>query len=142
MIETPSMAREMSAHGLMEDTLLAIGESGIDIVLRFFQRFYAAFPEERARFCNRNSSEGLMVNEMLAMLLAQAAHEPWLATMMRAQVNTHHDHGDIALGQYRQAFAMLLAVLAEAAGPAWTPSAAQAWDDSAADLYALIERFY
>ncbi len=131
-----------SAHEQMLASLDLVGESGVDIVPLFFARFYAQWPDERARFCNRASSEGLMVNEMLAMLLAFAAQEPWLPTMMRAQVNTHHDHGDIALEQYRTTLAMLLDVLREAAGERWTPHDNTLWEQAADGLFATIAEHY
>lgn len=132
----------VSTHDRMAHSLEIVGAAGIDIVPLFFARFYAAYPEERERFCNRASSEGLMVNEMLAMLLAHAAQEPWLATMMRAQVNTHHDHGDIRLEQYRIALDLLVGVLREVAGDGWNSDHDAAWAAQVAGLFAMIARFY
>lgn len=129
-------------HALMVATLEHIAAADTDIVPLFFAAFYQACPGERERFCNRASSEGLMVNEMLSMLLAQAAGEPWLATMMRAQVNTHHDHGDIQLEQYRLALDILIGVLCDAAGDKWDRQTDRAWRLGADRLFALIEQYY
>lgn len=129
-------------HRAMLQSLECIAARDIDIVPRFFTRFFAAYPAERERFCNRTSSEGLMVNEMLSMLLASAAAEPWLATMMRAQVNTHHDHGDIAIDQYAAAFAMLVDVLREASGEHWIPAAEAAWQAHASALLEIVTRYH
>lgn len=131
-----------SAHEQMLASLDLVGESGVDIVPLFFARFYAKWPDERERFCNRTSSEGLMVNEMLAMLLAFAAEEPWLRTMMRAQVNTHHDHGNIALEQYAEVFAMLVDVLRDAAGSEWSPELDAVWGEAATGLFGIIAEHY
>lgn len=130
------------AQARMLALLEAVGDAGVDPAPLFFDRFYAAYPHERERFCNRASSEGLMVNEMLSMLLAQAGGEPWVSTMMRAQVNTHHDHGEVALDQYRVAFDLLLDVLAEAAGERWKTDDAAVWRAQADGLFALIARYY
>lgn len=127
---------------MMITSLDHIANADIDIVPLFFDAFYASYPEERERFCNRASSEGLMVNEMIAMLLASANQEPWLGTMMRAQVNTHHDHGKIALEQYRTALNLLVSVLRVSAGTNWNEDTAAAWNFHARALFQFIERFY
>lgn len=123
-------------------SLELVGERGADIVPTFFERFYARFPDQRERFCNRASSEGLMVNEMLGMLMAQAGGEPWVDTMMRAQVYTHHDHGEIILDSYRAAMDLLVEVLEEAAGAGWESSWTAAWQESADGLFAVIAKHY
>lgn len=127
---------------VMERTLEAIGEVGIDIVPIFFERFHAAIPDQRERFYNRRSSEGQMVSEILSMLLAQARGEAWLPTMLRASVNTHHDHGGIELEHYRVTLATLLAVLREAAGRSWDRNADSVWTQQANQFFALIARYY
>ncbi len=83
-----------------------------------------------------------MVNEMLTMLLAQAAGETWVPMIMRAHVTTHYSHGDIALSQYRDALTMLVDVLADAAGPDWSAAQDAAWREEADALFALIARSY
>ena len=129
-------------HALMLASLDLVAERGVDIVPRYFARFYAAFPDDEANFHNRAASQGAMVNEMLTMLLAQAAGEQWVPMIMRAQVTTHYTHGEIALSQYRDALTLLVDVLAEAAGPGWTDVHDQAWREEADTLFALIARHY
>jgi hemoglobin-like flavoprotein len=129
-------------HDTMLRALYAVAESGVDIVPLFFERFDAACPEQATLFCNRGSAEGLMVNEMLSMLLAQAAEEPWLPTMMRAQINTHHDHGDIQLEQYRVTLGLLMETLQSVAGERWTPAFSEAWQDACDKLFGMISRYY
>ncbi len=129
-------------HGMMTASLEGIAERGVDIVPAYFARFYAAFPGDEANFHNRAASQGAMVNEMLTMLLAQAAGETWVPMIMRAQVTTHYSHGDIALSQYRDALSMLVDVLADAAGPDWSAAQDAAWREEADALFALIARYY
>lgn len=83
-----------------------------------------------------------MVAEILGMVLAQAGDEAWLPTMLRASINTHHDRGGIALEHYRITLGILIAVLREAAGPAWEPAFESAWQAGCDRLFALIERYY
>jgi len=140
MAGSPISEHRAAANDIMLETLEIVAEAGKDIVPLFFERFYLAYPEERVRFCNRAASEGLMVNEMLSMLLAQAAGEPWLQTMMRARVNTHHDHGDIQLEQYRVALDMLVDVLKTAAAERWQPEYHDVWREAATKLFAIIAK--
>lgn len=113
-----------------------------DIVPEFFARFFGGFPAEERNFHNRATSQGTMVNEMLSFLLALAEGEYWLPTMLQTQVLTHHDKGDIALERYRDSLHLLVDVLADAAGPGWTPAMDHAWRDTADQLYAMIEGYY
>ena len=127
---------------LMTRSLEAVADAGIDIVPRFYSQLFALYPEQEANFHNRASSRGTMVNDMVAMLLAQAEGADWVSMIIRAQVATHHDHGDIALEHYRGTLHLLVDVLAEAAGPAWDDAQERAWRRQAAQLFDLIARFY
>lgn len=131
-----------AAHELMLQSLEAVAASEVDIVPVFFERFFAAHPGERANFHNPRSSEGLMVNEIMSMLLALAADEDWLPMMLRNQVRTHHDHGDLVLERYRDVLELFVTVLGETAGPRWLPAYEAAWREQAARMFSLIERYY
>lgn len=132
----------LTPHGLMMGSLEALAEAGIDIVPRFYVRFFAVYPEQEANFHNRVSSRGLMVNDMVAMLLAQAEGADWLPLVLRAQVATHNDKAAIVLEQYRGTLDLLVDTLAEAAAADWTGAEDRAWRGAAAGVFALIERYY
>lgn len=131
-----------AAHGLILQSLEAVAASEVDIVPVFFERFFAAHPLECGNFHNPRSSEGLMVNEIMAMLLALAADEDWLAMMLRNQVRTHHDHGDLTLERYRDVLDLFVTVLGDTGRPRWKPAYEAAWREQAARIFALIERYY
>lgn len=124
---------------LMQQSLALVER---DVVPDFFDRFFSGFPAEERNFHNRATSQGTMVNEMVGFLLALAEGQDWLPTMLQTQVLTHHDKGDIALERYRDSLHLLVDVLADAAGPGWTPAMDRAWRDTADRLYALIEGYY
>ena len=132
----------LTPHGLMTGSLERLAEAGNDIVPRFYERFFALWPGQEANFHNRVSSRGLMVNDMVAMLLAQAEAADWLPMILRAQVSTHHDHGHIELEHYRGALDLLVDVLGETAGPDWSDAEERAWREQAGGLFGLIARFY
>ena len=129
-------------HEVMTASLDAVAEAGGDIVPVYFERFFAQRPADSAMFHNRAASQGAMVNEMLSMLLAQAGNEEWVPMMMRAQVTTHWDHGEIALQRYRDALDLLVDVLADTAGARWLPEYEAAWRGQVERMFALIARVY
>lgn len=132
----------LSKRDLMCASLDLVAEAGVDIVPAYFERFFALYPADAENFHNRASAQGAMVNEMLTMLLAQAAGEDWVPMIMRAQVTTHYTHGDIALEQYRGALTLLVDVLRDTAGSGWTAAYEQAWSEEAEALFALIARYH
>lgn len=132
----------LSAHDLMLASLDAVAQADVDIVPVYFERFFGSFPAEEKNFYNKDSSRGLMVNDMLSMLLGQAEGADWMPMMMRTQVITHRDHGDIALERYRDALDLLVTVLADVAGDRWCAAYEQAWRGETAKMFALIERAY
>lgn len=132
----------LSPHDAMMQSLDAVAEAGVDIVPAYFARFFAQCPADEAMFLNRAASQGAMVNEMLTMLLAQAAGEEWVPMMMRAQVTTHWDHGEIPLERYRAALDLLVDVLADTAGAGWQAEWDAAWRGQVERMFALIARVY
>lgn len=137
-----TLKADLSAHDLMLQTLDAVAAADTDIVPLFFARFFADHPAEQVNFHNPGSSHGAMVNEILDTLLALASGEDWVELMLRNQVRTHHDHGDIALERYAQALDLFIAVLADAAGPAWSADQHRAWREQANRMFAIIARYY
>lgn len=132
----------LPAHALMLSSLDLLAAQDIDLVPRFFARFYASHPQDQAMFHNPASSHGAMVNEIMDTLLALARGEDWVELMLRNQVRTHHDHGDIALERYAQTLDLFLAVLADAGGAQWQADWEQAWRDQADRMMAIITRWY
>lgn len=131
-----------SDHDLMLESLEIMAQRGCDIVPPFFRSFLGAFPEEEERFFNPATSYGTMTTEIMTTLLALAAGEPWVESVMRLQVLTHHGYGAIALERYRDVLDHFIATLAEAAQDQWRPEFARAWRTQADALFAMIERFY
>lgn len=133
---------KLSDHALMLASLDLLAERDVDLVPRFFTRFYADHPQDRAMFHNPGSSHGAMLNEIMDTLLALASGEEWVELMLRNQVRTHHDHGHIPLERYRQVLDLFVAVLADTAGPDWQRDWDRAWRDQAERMMAIITRWY
>lgn len=124
---------------IMNGTLEAIGEAEIDPVPLYFERFFARFPEQDEQFHNRSSSEGMMFNEMLELLLGMAADKKWIPVLACSHVRTHDDHCDIGSEQYRGSLELMLEVLKEAAGDAWDERQQAAWRTEIERLMECIE---
>lgn len=123
-------------------SLEAVAETGVDIVPLYFERYFAAYPADKAMFYNRQSSQGVMVNEMLTALLSQAEGSDWVRTYLRAQVTTHHDKGVFPVERYRAALDVLIDVLGTTAGDRWSPAYESAWRNEAARMYGMIVQYY
>lgn len=129
-------------HDTMMASLEAVGETGVDIVPLYFQRYFAIHPTDEAMFYNRQTSQGTMVNEMLTALLSQAEGSDWVHTYLRAQITTHHDKGVFPVERYRAALDILVDVLRDTAGDRWSATYDAAWRNEAARMYELIVQYY
>jgi hemoglobin-like flavoprotein len=123
---------------VMEQSLITIAERDVDIVPIVFNRFFAAYPKERANFYVPEASYGRMVNETLEILTALAAGAEWAPVSIARFVDLHRNYGAIPLQQYDDFVDMLVATLADAAGDGWTTEHHDAWTEAAVRLKALI----
>lgn len=127
---------------ILLQSLEAIAADDVDFVPIYFERLLAKYPEETANFLNPGHSYGAMANDMLAMLLALGNDEAWVPPMMHSHMLTHQSHGTITLARYREALDLLVDVLADVAGPRWTPRYDAAWRAQGAKLHAMIANFW
>ncbi len=124
----------------MEATLEAIGNAGIDPVPTYFEKFFARFPDQDPLFHHRETSQGMMFNEMIELLLSLAADKNWVPVLVCAHVQTHEDHGDLGKSQYRGALEILLEVLEDAAGNSWDKRQDAAWREMTDRLVGLFAK--
>lgn len=126
------------ARAHMERTLLAIADRDVDIAPSLFERFLAAFPEQRATFTNLEAAMGRMTNETVEALLGLAAHEFWVPVTITNFVDLHRNYGQIPLSHYVAFVNMVVDALAHAAGPGWSPAQETAWRTQAKRLNVMI----
>jgi hypothetical protein len=129
----------MDSVGTMEASLAAIGEAGLDIVPVLFDRFFAEFPDERARFINLDAAQGRMTNETIEAMVGLAAGAPWVKTTVINFVDLHRNYGEIPQALYAAFIDMTVDVLAAAAGNAWTADCDAAWRCEAERLKAMVQ---
>lgn len=74
---------------LMEASLLAVADVGIDIRHALFERFFDAFPERRASFISVDAASRRMTDETLQMMFGLAGGETWVWPLVAELVFTH-----------------------------------------------------
>ena len=122
----------------MASTLVAVADADIDIIPGLFERFFAAFPEQRPAFINLAAASGRMTNETIQALVGLAADESWVPVTITNFVDLHRNYGEIPQAQYMAFVDMVVDALADAAGAGWNEHAECAWQAQAGRLKAMI----
>lgn len=125
---------------LMEASLTAVADAGIDIRHSLFDRFFAAYPERRASFMVVDASSRRMTDETLQMMFGLAKGETWVWPLVSELVHTHRAYGPLPIAEYDAFIDMTVAELGTAAGTAWRGDCAEAWRKQAVALKAMIRR--
>lgn len=125
---------------LMEASLTAVAEAGIDIRHRLFERFLATFPERRAAFLNLDAASRRMTDETLQILYGLARREGWVWPLVAELVVTHRNYGGLPADEYDAFIDLTIDELGRATGPAWTDGCAAAWQLQGDALKAMIRR--
>lgn len=123
---------------LMEASLLAVADSGIDIRHSLFDRFFAAYPDRRQAFLAPEATSIRMTDETLQMMLGLAKREGWVWPLVAELVHTHRSYGHLPMSEYDVFIDMTVAELGQAAGAGWSDEANAAWQIYAEELKALI----
>ena len=86
---------------LMEASLVAAAEAGIEIRHRLFERFFEAYPGRRATFYNLEASGQRMTDETLQMMFGLAGEEKWVQPLVSELTFTHRNYGALPMEEYR-----------------------------------------
>jgi len=125
---------------LMEASLIAVADAGIDIRLPLFERFFTAYPDRRASFISVDAASRRMTDETLQMMFGLAKGEGWVWPLVAELVFTHRNYGALPIAEYDAFIDMTVAELGLAAGPAWSVPVAAAWQRQADALKAMIRQ--
>lgn len=123
---------------LMEASLIAVADAGIDIRHALFERFLAAYPERLAIFYNLEAASRRMTDETLQMMFGLASDETWVWPLVAELVSTHRNYGALAMAEYDAFVGMTVDAMAEAAGAAWSADCDAAWRRQAERLTVMI----
>lgn len=123
---------------MMEASLLAVAESGIDIRIPLFERFFEVWPQRRASFINADAASRRMTDETLQMMFGLASGESWVWPLVAELVFTHRSYGPLPMEEYESFIDMTVEELGKAATPSWSPECHAAWQRNADALKAMI----
>jgi hypothetical protein len=134
MIGTPTDA------ALMEASLIAVTDSGIELRHPLFARWFAAWPKRRATFINADASSRRMTDETLEMMLGLAkGEELWVGPLVDELAFTHRSYGRLPWAEYESWIDLTIVVLGELAGDASSVEAEAAWVRQGEALKVLIQ---
>ena len=99
---------------LMEATLIAVAESGIELRHPLFARWFAAWPDRRATFLNADAASRRMTDETLEMMLGLAkGEELWVGPLVDELAFTHRSYGRLPWAEYESWIDLTIRVLGE-----------------------------
>ncbi len=124
---------------LMEASLIAVADSGIELRHPLFARWFAAWPDRRATFINADASSRRMTDETLEMMLGLAkGEELWVGPLVDELAFTHRSYGRLPWEEYESWIDLTVKVLGELAGEQWNDEADAAWHRQAERLKQLL----
>ena len=123
---------------LMEASLIAVADSGVEIRHALFERFFAAYPGRRASFYNLEAASRRMTDETLQMMFGLASDERWVWPLAAELVFTHRNYGALPMEEYDAFITMTIDELGHAAGDSWSAACDTAWRKQGERLKNLI----
>jgi hypothetical protein len=125
---------------LIEQSLIAVADSGIEIRHALFERFFATWPERRATFYNLETSGVRMTDETIQMMAGLATGESWVWPLIAELTFTHRNYGHLPVEEYDSFIDLTVEELGKAAGESWTGECEALWLKQAAELKRLIAK--
>ena len=128
----------LAPAALMEQSLLKLAESGVELRHGLYQRFFAAFPARQAAFLCPEATSLRMTDETLQMLYGLAGEEKWVWPLVAELIYTHRAYGNLPLREYDAFIDMVVEELAAVLGESWSEAEAEAWQAQAERLKTMI----
>jgi hemoglobin-like flavoprotein len=106
---------------------------------RFYEILFERYPEAKPLF-HRNKPElqEKMLTDTLVAVMDRLDDAPWLTATLKGMGAKHLEYG-VTNEMYGWVGASLLAALAEAAGPDWTPELEAAWTEAYGAIAGLMQ---
>lgn len=106
---------------------------------RFYEILFQRYPQAKALFVrNSPASQQKMLTDALVAVMAHLEDAPWLTTTLKHLGAKHVGYG-VTDEMYAWVGDSLLATLAEAGGPYWTPALQKAWTDAYGAIAGLMK---
>jgi hypothetical protein len=124
---------------LMEASLIAVADTGVELRHPLFARWLAAWPDRRATFINIDASSRRMTDETLEMMLGLAkGKELWVGPVVDELAFTQRSYGRLPWAEYESWIDLTVEVVGELAGSAWNAETEAAWVWQAERLKVLL----
>lgn len=113
---------------------VALLRSSFDLVIerqpqlttRFYEILFDRYPQVRPLFGKNGSGQAEMLQRALVAVVEHVEDASWLEQTLGAMGKKHVDYG-VTPEMYEWVVNSLLAAMAEAAGPDWTPPVQTVW---------------
>lgn len=125
---------------LMEASLIAVADAGVELRFALFERFFALWPERRASFLNVDAASRRMTDETLEMMMGLARQEDnWVWPLVAELAFTHRSYGRLPWEEYESWIALTIEAVRDAAGAAWDAETEAAWVRQGERLKVLLQ---
>lgn len=122
---------------LLESSFELVAPRAAELADRFYDRLFREHPDLRALFKSPMAQQKRHLVAALTTIVRSLRHPEKLAPYLKDLGVRHIAYGTKP-EHYPVVGANLLAVLAEVAGPAWTPELERAWGDAYAAIQAIV----
>lgn len=123
---------------LMEQSLLALADRGIELRHKLYERFFAAFPGRREAFLCPHATSIRMTDETLQIMHGLATDADWVWTLVAELIGTHRSYGRLPLEEYEGFIDLTVDELAVALGEDCSPECHAAWLRQAARFKQMV----
>lgn len=123
-------AKDKTEVQLLEESFAALAPQGDALAARFYERLFDEYPAVNPLF-NGVSITGQQKKLLASLvLLVQNLHKPEVLKDYLKGLGARHVHYGVKQEHYPIVAENLLEVMAEFAGPLWTPEVKQAWENT------------
>jgi hemoglobin-like flavoprotein len=124
---------------LLRSSFDLVVERSPQLTTRFYEILFARYPQVKPLFGrNTTTHQAQMLTSALCAVIEHLEDAPWLTETLGAMGKKHIDYG-VTDEMYDYVGASLLAALAEAAGPDWTPELQEAWATAYGAIAGLMQ---
>lgn len=124
---------------LMEASLIAVADAGVELRHPLFARWFAAWPDRAATFINADAASRRMTDETLEIMLGLAkGEEQWVGPLVDELTFTHRSYGRLLWAEYESWIDLTVVVVGDVAGAAWNAETEAAWQRQAERLKLML----
>jgi hemoglobin-like flavoprotein len=124
--------------GMLRQSFELVLERNPNLTARFYDVLFERYPQAKPLF-GRNSrpAQEQMLASALTAVMDHLDDAPWLQQTLRALGEKHKEYG-VTAEMYGWVGDALLSVLAEAAGPDWSPALRAQWTEAYGAIVSMM----